>query len=70
MYSCLTISYTFIQPLYDICFLYITMQHTDVRDEQNMTPLHYACIGGHKDLVVYLIEVIKCDVGECVHHVV
>ena len=22
--------------------------------------------GGHKDLVVYLIEEIKCDVGECV----
>ena len=44
--------------------------HTDVRDKQNMTPLHWACSEGHKDLVVYLIEVIKCDVGECVHHVV
>ena len=31
-----------------------------------MTPLHYACWEGHKDVVAYLIEEIKCAVGECV----
>ena len=42
--------------------------HTDLRDRNrnNWTPLHWACEGGHKDLVKYLIEKIKCDVGECV----
>ena len=37
---------------------------TDVRDEDNRTPLYYACGGGNKDLVVYLIKEIECDVGE------
>ena len=46
-----------------VCFMY-NATHTDVRDMDNNTPLHFACEGGNKDLVVYLIEVIKCDVGE------
>ena len=36
---------------------------TDVRDVSNKTPLHYACMGGSKDLVQYLVE-LKMDVGE------
>ena len=28
------------------------------------TPLHHACAGGNKDIVQYLVEDIKCDVGE------
>ena len=30
----------------------------------NWSPLHWACIRGYKDLVKYLIEEAKCDVGE------
>ena len=37
---------------------------TDVRDDDNMTPLHYACMGGSKDMVQYLVEEMKMDVGE------
>ena len=40
--------------------------HTDVGDIYNVTPLHKACINGQKDLVQYLVEELKCDVGECV----
>ena len=28
------------------------------------TPLHHACASGHKDIVQYLVEDIKCEVGE------
>ena len=28
------------------------------------TPLHHACAGGNKDIVQYLVEDIKCEVGE------
>ena len=31
-----------------------------------MTPLLSACLGGNKELVQYLVEEVKCDVGECV----
>ena len=37
---------------------------TDVRDKDNMTPLHWACVRGSKDVVQYLVEVGKMDVGE------
>ena len=37
---------------------------TDVRDKDNMTPLHQACIWGNKDVVQYLVEERKMDVGE------
>ena len=40
--------------------------HTDVRDEDNMTLLHVACLNGHKEVVQYLVEEVKCDVGECI----
>ena len=29
-----------------------------------MTPLHYACVEGSKDLVQYLVEELEMDVGE------
>ena len=28
------------------------------------TPLHHACASGNKDIVQYLVEDIKCEVGE------
>ncbi len=37
---------------------------TDVRDKDNMTPLHYACLVGRKDVVQHLLEEGKTDVGE------
>ena len=37
---------------------------TDVRDKNNMTPLHWACVGGSIDVVQYLVEERKIDVGE------
>ncbi len=37
---------------------------TDVRDKDNRTPLHLACKGGSKDVVQYLVEELKIDVGE------
>ncbi len=37
---------------------------TDVRDKDNRTPLHYACVEGSKDVVQYLVEELKMDVGE------
>ncbi len=37
---------------------------TDVRDKDNWTPLHWACVGGSKDVVQYLVEELKMDVGE------
>ena len=40
--------------------------HTDVRSEYNVTPLHFACQGGLKETVQYLVEECKCDVGESV----
>ncbi len=38
--------------------------HIDVRDIDNATPLHYACLNGHKDIVQWLVEECKFDVGE------
>ena len=34
-----------------------------MRDKENKTPLHYACKSESKDLVQYLVEKAKCDVG-------
>ena len=39
-------------------------RHTDVRDMEDQTPLHRACVGGHIQVVKYLVEVLKVDVGE------
>ncbi len=39
---------------------------TDVRDNDKQTPLHFACEGGSKKVVQYLVEEAKCDVGESV----
>ena len=45
--------------------------HTEVRDKNNITALHYVCENGNKELVQYLVEELKCDVGEfvgaCLH---
>ena len=38
--------------------------HTDARDKGNWTPLHDACVNGHIQVVQYLVEVLKVDVGE------
>ena len=38
--------------------------HTDVRDVWDRTPLHHACIDGHIQVVQYLVEVLKVDVGK------
>ena len=39
-------------------------RHTDVRNKWNRTPLHDACEEGHIQVVQYLVEVLKVDVGE------
>ncbi len=36
----------------------------DVRDYENMTPLHKACVIGHKDVLQYLVEKANCDISE------
>ena len=45
--------------------------HTDVGDIYNANALHHACGNGNKELVQYLVEELKCDVGEfvgaCLH---
>ena len=38
--------------------------YTDVRNKDNSTPLHLACSKGFIDIVRYLVEEGKCDVGE------
>ena len=35
-----------------------------MRDKDNRTPLHWACVEGHKEVVQYLVVEGKCDVGE------
>ena len=37
-----------------------------MRDKTNRTILHDACYGGHLPVVRYLVEDVKCDVGESV----
>ena len=34
----------------------------------NQTPLHWACLSGDIDTVMYLIDELHCDVGECVDY--
>ena len=38
--------------------------HTDVRYVLDQTPLHRACMYGRIQVVKYLVEVLKVDVGE------
>ena len=40
------------------------IQQIGVRDKDNKTPLHYACRGGKKDVIAYLVEDLECDIGE------
>ena len=43
----------------------LSSQSTDARDKYNQTPLHFACKGlVSKELIQYLVEELKCDVGE------
>lgn len=42
--------------------------HTDVKDNDGKTPIHYACTGGHLDMLKYLIEDLKLAVGESTVH--
>ena len=35
-----------------------------MRDKYNKTSLHFACLGGSKDVVQYLVEEMRMDVGE------
>ena len=49
--------------MYGGCSLNLTSLHTDVRNVDNHTPLHYACDRGHKETAQYLIQEGKCDVG-------
>ncbi len=37
-----------------------------MRDKYKFTPLHCACGGGSKDVVQYLVEKRKMDVGEII----
>ena len=37
---------------------------TGVRADDNVTILHAACEGGNKETVQYLVEELKCDIGE------
>ena len=39
---------------------------TDVKDKDNKTLLHWACEGGSIDVVQYLVEEKKMDVGEII----
>ena len=40
--------------------------HTDVRDTDDLTPLHWACRGGNRETVQYLVEDLQCNIGESV----
>ncbi len=49
-----------------LCTCYEVSPHTDVRDKDNRTPLHWACMGGSLKVVQYLVEDLKWDIGECI----
>ncbi len=36
----------------------------DAGDYENWTPLHIACLSGHKYVVQYLVEKANCDISE------
>ena len=42
------------------------LQHAGIRDKDSKTPLHHACEGGKIEIVVYLLEELKCDMGESI----
>ena len=44
-------------------YLYMYLCIADSRDEYNRSPVHYACISGHLNLVEYLVNA-NCDVSE------
>ena len=35
-----------------------------MRDRNDDSLIHFACEGGHKEIVQYLMETLKCDVGK------
>ena len=40
--------------------------YTDVKSTEDVTPLHFACVGGNKEIVQYLLQKLKLDVGKFV----
>ena len=38
-----------------------------MKDEGHRSPLHLACLGGHKDVAQYLVEKAKCDVSKWIN---
>ncbi len=48
-----------------VYFTIIThITHTEVRDKNNQTPLDTACLFGHTEVVKFLVEEAKCNIGE------
>ena len=50
-----------------LCMLLVRFDvtlHTDVRGRTNWTALHLCCVSGHREVIQYLVEEVKCDVGE------
>ena len=47
-----------------ICYNTHHLWCADVRDQDDRSPLHLACEGGHKGVVKYLVEKANCDVSE------
>ena len=47
-----------------VCNGFFVCTHKEVRDKNNRSILHYACRGGSKDIVKYLIEELKFDLGK------
>lgn len=43
-----------------------TCTYTDARDDFNRTPLHRACLGGYTDVVRFLVEEGKCNIGKLI----
>ena len=41
--------------------------HTVAMDDFGNSYLHFACYGGHMKVILYLIEEVKCDVGEYIN---
>ena len=39
---------------------------TDVRGELNATTVHAACQGGNKEIIQYVVEELKCNIGELI----
>ena len=45
-----------------LVWLSLVTHYTAAKDENDRTPLHFACSGGHKELVKYFLQ--EYDIGE------